>query len=159
MPNIKFAVAIAFFAVILTTIPVTAAASPRSALVHVIISFTHDTRPEQVSSILAGNNLVSRQLSGNTVAASLPYEMVQWLTKDPHVLSIENDVPVTILDSGVDSQIQANQVWPLGVNGSGVRLAILDTGIDTTHPEFQGRILACHTEVPMTTNCEDDNGH
>src|SRR3989441_4101268 len=40
-----------------------------------------------------------------------------------------------------------------------VRLAILDTGISTSNPEFAGRIVACHTEVQGTSSCEDDNGH
>ena len=36
--------------------------------------------------------------------------------------------------------IQAPQAWAQGATGRGVTVAILDSGIDTTHPEFQGQI-------------------
>jgi subtilisin family serine protease len=35
----------------------------------------------------------------------------------------------------------------------------LDTGIDTTHPEFSGRILKCHSEITNTNTCDDGFGH
>ncbi len=34
--------------------------------------------------------------------------------------------------------IHANQAWPTGIQGQGARVAILDTGIDDTHPELTG---------------------
>lgn len=72
---------------------------------------------------------------------------------------MDTDVEVVALDAVANSQVFANKVWPSGNNGSGVRLAILDTGINTKHAEFKGRIIACATEVKGTTDCEDDNGH
>jgi len=97
------------------------------------------------------------------VAATVPARAVQALKNNPLVLSVDPDAPVSITDSTADHQIKADQVWPEvwpeGYTGAGVRLAILDTGIATAHPEFSGRIVACHTEVSGTTTCEDDNGH
>jgi len=34
--------------------------------------------------------------------------------------------------------IHADQAWPTGIQGQGARVAILDTGIDDTHPELTG---------------------
>jgi subtilisin family serine protease len=40
-----------------------------------------------------------------------------------------------------------------------VEIAILDTGIDYNHPEFQGRIISCESFVDYTNDCYDDNSH
>ena len=56
----------------------------------------------------------------------------------------------------------------LGLSGKGVRVAILDTGVDTTHPDLRGSIVAQHCFThgdcpPNHTNeggsAEDDHGH
>ena len=44
-------------------------------------------------------------------------------------------------------------------DGEGIIVAVLDTGIDTDHPDLVGNIVACKTFVDRTTTCEDDNGH
>lgn len=53
-----------------------------------------------------------------------------------------NDVaPTADLTWGLD-KIQADRVWDeLGVTGSGVRVATLDTGVDITHPDLVGKMV------------------
>ncbi|MCX4513927.1 S8 family serine peptidase [Streptomyces sp. NBC_01619] len=43
------------------------------------------------------------------------------------------------LDRSV-AQVGAPEVWKTGVTGKGVKVAVLDTGIDTTHPDLAGRV-------------------
>jgi len=45
------------------------------------------------------------------------------------------------------------------LNGKGVRVGIIDTGIDAKHPEFAGRIAAFRDFVGDKKEAYDDNGH
>ena len=56
-------------------------------------------------------------------------------------------------------QIKAPSIYALGYSGLNVTMAIIDTGIMTTHPEFAGRMLTGFNAINNTTNANDDNGH
>jgi len=64
------------------------------------------------------------------------------LETDPYVLMIYRDLPVeAYLDTSM-SQIQVPRLWDEGLTGKGIRIAIIDSGIDAEHPDLEGRILA-----------------
>ncbi len=77
----------------------------------------------------------------------------------------EKDEILQIMDLQADNQINADDVWNLGYTGNGVSIAVLDTGIDTDHPEFQTctTIATCEEQIVCNT-CEitnytyDENG-
>lgn len=80
----------------------------------------------------------------------------------PEGVSIANSEPdrvLHILDVWSDSQIRADQVWALGYTGSGATVAVLDTGVDATHPELASSIAGGRSFVSYTTSYADDNGH
>jgi subtilisin family serine protease len=64
------------------------------------------------------------------------------LLRSPRVRSVEADVA---FDIGTDESIgivDADLLHAAGVKGSGRAVAIIDTGVDRTHPFFAGRIVA-----------------
>jgi subtilisin family serine protease len=90
-------------------------------------------------------------------AMQLPAAQIEALSHDDSVEYIWPDLPVhTCLDVSVP-HIRAPQVWHAGLRGDGVKIAILDTGIDAHHADFAGRIKAMTSFVGGDGS--DDNGH
>jgi subtilisin family serine protease len=85
-------------------------------------------------------------------------DVIEALSRDPAVETIWEDLPVhTCLDVSVP-HIQAPAVWQAGYRGRGVKIAIVDTGLDPRHPDFAGRIAASKSFVEGS-DFADDNGH
>lgn len=91
------------------------------------------------------------------------------LKKDPNVLSVEEDTKMSIIqdtettDWGI-TKVGAEQSWNSGLTGLGVKIAIIDTGVDTDHSDFVSTttgsaIAGGICEITGNSSFEDDNGH
>lgn len=56
------------------------------------------------------------------------------------------------------AKIQAYQAWDLTTGASSVRVAVVDTGIDNSHPDLPA-VVAQRDFINNDNNAEDDNGH
>lgn len=79
----------------------------------------------------------------------VPSHAIVGLKKDPQVLAVTRTMPTTLIHPFASTQASTSEAWGIpAVNadtspytGDGVTVAVLDTGIDATHPAFTGVTL------------------
>ncbi|MFA5162671.1 MAG: S8 family serine peptidase [Elusimicrobiales bacterium] len=57
------------------------------------------------------------------------------------------------------ARVNAKSAWARGLDGSGVKVGIVDTGIDLSHPDLAGNIAASYNAVNHDISANDDHGH
>ncbi|WP_460335703.1 S8 family serine peptidase [Actinoallomurus acanthiterrae] len=71
---------------------------------------------------------------------------------------LDRKVKVSKLDRNLD-QIGAPAAWKAGATGKGVKVAVLDTGVDATHPDLKGQIAEQENFATGSTDTVDRFGH
>jgi subtilisin len=96
------------------------------------------------------------------IAASLPPQAIEALQRNPNIETIEPDAKAYATEDvyqwGIN-QIGANIVHQSGNTGQGVKVAIIDTGIDNTHPDLNDNCIGGYDFVNNDNFPSDDNGH
>ncbi len=120
--------------------------------------------PEDLTIIQSYQNLPG--LVGEVTLAGL-----ETLRRQPEVAAIALDLPVEAAGLGANAIfIHADAVQrDFGLNGAGVNVAVLDTGVDTAHPDLSPRLIAQHCfnrnggcapdNAVESDNAQDQNGH
>ncbi|RFC70830.1 S8 family serine peptidase [Streptomyces sp. AcE210] len=76
-----------------------------------------------------------------------------------HVSKVWLDAKVTSTMAESNAQIGTDAAWSAGVTGKGVKVAVLDTGIDASHPDFAGQIAASQDFTGSKYGTDDKQGH
>lgn len=104
----------------------------------------------------------------NVIAASMPQRALEGLARNPNIAYVEPDADVHTMGHtstipeyqnswGVD-HIQADLVHPAN-KGTGIKVCIVDTGIDYNHPDLKANYVTGYDFVNSDSNPIDDNGH
>lgn len=136
-----------------------AGAAPKRERVSVLIGFTGEPLAEDLAVITQAGGKVKRSYKIiPAVAADLPEPALRALQKRKNVRYIEPDAEVTINSQVIPwgiTRTEAPKTWTT-TEGAGVRVAILDTGIDPNHGDL--RVVGGVNTVDGGT-WTDRNGH
>jgi hypothetical protein len=145
---------------------------PPDGLVKVLIGFKEKPGPAQQALVKGvGGKIKYTYNLIPAIAASVPEVAIEPLKKNPNVTNIELDSMVYTLDTELDSswgvkRIGAGVVHDSGKNGKGIKIAVIDTGIDKDHPDLDYNLKGGENFVskpswrtPDPNKWDDDNGH
>jgi len=95
----------------------------------------------------------------NAVSGKLTKQGLKKLENDPRVKKVFIDRKVEMLLAESIPLIHANAGHASGYNGTGIRVCVLDTGINYNNPALQGKVIAQRDFVNDDNDAIDDNGH
>jgi minor extracellular protease Epr len=155
----------------LTTQKVNAQESTDNSPRQVIVVLKDKSSTKSKSSELKSKGKTVKELDNvHSITTSLTDSEINDLKKDPNVRSVEEDTKLFAIqdtettDWGI-TDVGAQNSWSSDYTGADIKIAVIDTGVDTDHPDFAATTGAAAaisggvSEVDYTTSFEDDNGH
>ncbi|MGQ9633720.1 MAG: S8 family serine peptidase [Bryobacteraceae bacterium] len=132
--------------------------------VPVIIGFRSTPGPGEEAAVRAlGGKVKHRHALVPAISGKLSNKAIEVLKKNPAVTVIEPDLDVYALDEydevwGV-RQIGAPTVHSDGNMGAGIKVCVIDSGIDKDHPDLSSNYKGGYDYVNGDDDPADDNGH
>jgi len=142
-----------------------ASAQPTDTRSPVLIRFRQAPGPADRALVEGAGGTVTRAFTiVPALAARLPQAALQGISRNPNVAAVEVDGTFVAHDAELDStwgvkQIGAGLVHDSGNRGTAVKVCVLDTGIDTNHPDLYQNYRGGKDFVNNDLDPSDDNGH
>ena len=110
--------------------------------VPVIVRFRERARSRVTRETVVGLTITYAYTLLPALALQATSERIQQIAADPDVETVWLDLPVhTCLDVSAPI-IGAPVAWAAGLQGRGITIGVVDTGVDVTHPDLAGQVAA-----------------
>jgi serine protease AprX len=70
-------------------------------------------------------------------AFTIPVSALAALESDPEIVSVSIDHPMNVMDDTTNDATGVPSAWNAGYNGAGVGVAVIDSGINDSHPDLR----------------------
>ena len=133
--------------------------------VPVLIGFTQVPGPSEQAMVRGGGGVIKYSYHlVPAIAASIPEAAIKGLLHNPNVTNIDPDIKVYAVDAELDNSwgvkhIGAGTVHEGDNKGAGVKVAIIDSGIDYNHPDLVANYAGGYDFVNSDGDPMDDDGH
>ena len=109
-------------------------------------------------------NFMIRKSTNSTppcLFSSLTGQEKNKISKDVQVKALVENIECKLLAQSLTwniSLIDADSAWPKGFTGLGVKVAVVDTGINLSHPDLAANIKGNYNAINSKKSGNDDNG-
>src|ERR1700719_2589115 len=105
--------------------------------VDVIVQYKDAPRSKQEGRVHGlGARLNHRLGMVKAIALTIPASALPALEADPEILSVSFDHPLNGADDYTDAAANVSAAWNAGYTGTGIGIAVIDSGINDSHPDL-----------------------
>ena len=136
--------------------------SSRTGLVDVIVQYQSEGASDAAGSLRAFGTVRQQFHAIPAIHMTVPLSMVARLAKEPRVTYVSPDRAITSFLDITTQAVGANQLWASGWDGTGVGVAVIDSGVarkaDLSAADGTSRIVYSESFVPGQ-DASDQFGH
>ena len=134
------------------------------AMARVLIAFDRQPGPSEEALVRGAGGIIKYTYHlVPAIAATLPEAAVEALLRNPRVIRVEPDIEVYALDPELDNTWGVKRIGAGTVHsynrGIGVKVAIIDSGIDYNHPDLAANYAGGYDFVNQDDDPMDVDGH
>jgi len=105
--------------------------------VNVIVQYNNAPKSRQEGKAIGLGARLNHRLSVvKSIALTIPVSALPALEADPEILSVSLDHPLKGMDDYTDAAMNVATAWNSGYDGTGIGVAVIDSGINDNHPDL-----------------------
>jgi serine protease AprX len=166
----RLVAAVVFVALLLTALASVSTAHPRSGPALRVIVSSADGFGEAAAAVLDVRGHVDRKLPiANAVSTRLSPAQIRALRVRGLVVTRDDEIAFQVArpdptprSPWIQKIVRSQDLWKRGIKGTGVTVALLDTGVYAASPDLTGRVIHCEDfsgERNTDAHCQDTFGH